>query len=50
MIDRGLSQPLAEGLAAEREAFVEVFGTEDATIGVASFREHGPGNAQFTGR
>ena len=50
VIDRGLSQPLADGLAAEREAFVEVFGTEDATIGVTSFREHGPGKATFTGR
>ena len=27
VIDRGLSLPLADGLAAEREAFVEVFGT-----------------------
>ena len=50
VIDRGLALPLAEGLAAEREAFVEAFGTEDAAIGVASFREHGAGKAQFTGR
>ncbi len=48
-IDRGLSLPLADGLALEREAFVEVFGTEDATTGVASFLEHGPGQAAFTG-
>ena len=27
----------------------EVFGTEDAKIGVASFLEHGPGKATFTG-
>jgi hypothetical protein len=27
-----------------------VFGTEDSQIGVASFREHGPGKASFTGR
>ena len=30
VIDRGLSLPLADGLALERDAFVEVFGTEDA--------------------
>ena len=50
IIDRGLSLPLADGLAAERDAFVEAFGTNDSQIGVASFREHGPGKAQFTGR
>jgi enoyl-CoA hydratase len=50
VIDRGLSLPLAKGLAAERDAFVEVFATEDARIGVASFLEQGPGNARFTGR
>jgi enoyl-CoA hydratase len=49
VIDRGLSLPLADGLAAEREAFVEVFATEDSQIGVASFREQGPGKARFTG-
>jgi enoyl-CoA hydratase/carnithine racemase len=48
-IDGGLSVPLADGLALEREAFVEVFGTEDSQIGVQSFRQHGPGAAQFTG-
>jgi enoyl-CoA hydratase len=50
VIDAGLSKSLADGLAGEREAFVEVFGTEDSQIGVASFREHGPGKAVFTGR
>jgi enoyl-CoA hydratase len=50
VIDAGLSVSLADGLAREREAFVEVFGTEDSQIGVASFREHGPGKATFTGR
>jgi enoyl-CoA hydratase/carnithine racemase len=50
VIDAGLSLPLGEGLAGEREAFVEVFGTDDSQIGVASFREHGPGKAAFTGR
>ena len=30
----------------EADAFVETFGTEDATTGVASFLEHGPGKAR----
>ena len=49
-IDDGLQVTLAEGLALEQAAFVEVFRTEDARIGVASFLEHGPGKAAFTGR
>ncbi|WP_420451044.1 enoyl-CoA hydratase/isomerase family protein [Ilumatobacter sp.] len=48
-IDAGLSTTLADGLAIERDAFVEVFGTEDSRIGVRSFLEHGPGKAEFTG-
>ena len=50
VIDGGVSLPLADGLALERDAFVEAFGTSDAAIGVASFRESGPGKARFTGR
>ncbi|HEX2039097.1 MAG TPA: enoyl-CoA hydratase-related protein [Acidimicrobiales bacterium] len=49
-IDQGLDGPLADGLALERELFVEVFRTEDAANGVRSFLEHGPGKATFTGR
>lgn len=49
-IDDGLQVTLAEGLALEQAAFVEVFGTDDARLGVASFLEHGPGKAAFTGR
>jgi len=49
-IDDGLQVTLAEGLALEQAVFVEVFGTEDARVGVASFLEHGPGKAAFTGR
>ena len=49
LIDEGLSMPLADGLRHERQGFVEVFGTEDSQIGVASFLEHGPGKAEFTG-
>jgi enoyl-CoA hydratase len=50
VIDAGLSTTLADGLRLEREAFVEVFRTDDSQIGVRSFLEHGPGRAEFTGR
>ncbi len=50
VIDDGLNRSLAEGLRLERDAFVEVFRTDDARTGVASFLEHGPGKATFTGR
>jgi enoyl-CoA hydratase len=49
-VDDGLDGSLAAGLDLEQRLFVEVFGTDDARIGVASFREHGPGQADFTGR
>jgi enoyl-CoA hydratase/carnithine racemase len=49
-IDDGLDGSLADGLATERQAFVEVFRTDDAGTGVASFLEHGPGKATFVGR
>jgi enoyl-CoA hydratase/carnithine racemase len=49
-IDGGLDGSLAAGLDLECEAFVEVFGTEDARTGVQSFLEHGAGKAKFAGR
>ena len=49
-IDDGLDLSLAEGLDLEQDLFEEVFTTDDAAIGVASFLEHGPGKATFTGR
>ena len=49
-IDDGLDGSLARGLDVEAAAFVEVFTTEDAATGVASFLEHGPGQAKFAGR
>jgi enoyl-CoA hydratase/carnithine racemase len=49
-IDRGLDGPLAAGLEIEHEAFVETFTTDDSRIGIASFLEHGPGKADFTGK
>ena len=50
VIDAGLEGSLDVGLELEQDAFVEVFATDDARIGVASFLENGPGKAQFTGR
>jgi len=50
MIDSGLDGSLSRGLDMEIEAFVEVFGTDDARVGVKSFLEHGPGKAKFSGR
>ena len=50
VIDAGLSGSLDDGLALELDGFVEVFGTDDSQIGVASFLEHGPGKAAFTGK
>jgi enoyl-CoA hydratase/carnithine racemase len=50
LIDDGLQGDLPAGLELEQEAFIQVFGTEDARIGVRSFLEQGPGRATFTGR
>ena len=49
-IDEGLSRSLADGLTWEQDLFADVFATEDAKTGVASFLEHGPGKASFSGR
>lgn len=49
-IDRGLEGSLAAGLDVEQQLFVEVFETNDARIGVESFKANGPGHAIFTGR
>src|SRR5918994_5509690 len=49
-IDQGLERPLDDGLALEQQLFADVFVTEDARIGIASFLEHGPGQADFVGR
>ena len=37
-------------LVFERELFVTLFATEDQKIGMSSFLEKGPGQAEFTGR
>ena len=49
-IDHGLDGDLATGLEIERVQFAALFATEDRSIGMASFVEHGPGRAQFVGR
>lgn len=49
-VDRGIETTLDGGLAIEQEVFEAVFRTEDASIGIASFLEHGPGKAEFQGR
>jgi enoyl-CoA hydratase/carnithine racemase len=49
-IDRGLDETLDGGLDEETEAFAEVFATEDAAAGIASFKANGPGKATFQGR
>lgn len=49
-IDAGLETDLDAGLELERAAFAELFGTQDRAVGMASFVEHGPGKAEFTGR
>jgi enoyl-CoA hydratase/carnithine racemase len=49
-IDDGLGGWLADGLSLEQELFTEVFRTEDARIGVESFKANGPGKATFEGR
>jgi enoyl-CoA hydratase/carnithine racemase len=48
-IDEGLGLSLMDGLALERELFARTFATRDAAIGVRSFLERGPGQAEFVG-
>ncbi|ADB50472.1 enoyl-CoA hydratase/isomerase family protein [Conexibacter woesei] len=48
-IDRGLDTDLETGLAIERARFATLFATEDRTIGMESFAEHGLGKARFVG-
>ncbi len=49
-VDRGLDITLDGGLELEQQLFVSVFRTDDARIGLESFRRDGPGRATFTGR
>jgi len=49
-VDLGLEVDLDTALEIERMLFAGLFVTEDRAIGMASFRENGPGKATFTGR
>jgi enoyl-CoA hydratase len=48
-VDGGLDGDLGNGLRLESHLFASLFATEDRAIGMASFLEHGPGKAVFTG-
>lgn len=49
-IDGGLEVDLQTGLEIERAHFAALFATDDQRIGMESFLENGPGQADFTGR
>jgi len=49
-VDRGLETDLVTGLEIERTLFAGLFATRDREIGMTSFVQHGPGQAQFEGR
>jgi len=49
-IDDGLDTDLDSGLRLESALFAGLFATDDQAAGMASFLEHGPGKARFTGR
>jgi enoyl-CoA hydratase len=48
-IDEGLDRSLGDGLDLEAECFADAFASGDAAVGIASYLEHGPGKARFTG-
>jgi enoyl-CoA hydratase/carnithine racemase len=48
-VDDGLDLTLGAGLDLEADCFADSFATNDAAIGIASYLEHGPGKAKFTG-
>ncbi len=50
VIDSGLDADLTTGLMLERQAFAGLFATEDQKIGMKTFAEKGPGQAEFKGR
>jgi enoyl-CoA hydratase len=49
-IAAALDLSIDDGLALEQRFFADVFATEDARIGVESFKQHGPGKATFVGK
>jgi enoyl-CoA hydratase/carnithine racemase len=49
-VNGGLDGTLSEGLDLERALFDQVMATDDASTGIKSFFENGPGKAKFSGR
>lgn len=49
-IDQGAEMSLDAALRLESQLFAACFGTEDGVAGMASFIDHGPGQASFTRR
>lgn len=49
-IQDGYALDIADAIAVEKREFVASFQTDDAVIGIQSFLESGPGNADFTGK
>lgn len=49
-IDQGAELELDAALRLETALFTTAFATDDQTIGMRLFLEHGPGKAEFTGR
>lgn len=47
-LEDGTEMTLDAALRLERDLFAECFATDDASAGIASFLEHGPGKATFT--
>lgn len=50
VLAHALAKAAIDGTTAEQQAFTEVFQTDDATLGVQSFLDNGPGKATFTGK
>ena len=48
-IARGMETDIEDGLEIERVHFASLFGTRDREIGMRTFIEKGPGQAEFTG-
>jgi enoyl-CoA hydratase/carnithine racemase len=49
-IQKGLNCSITDGLALEAQAIALCFSTEDQKIGMKTFIEKGPGQAEFTGK
>lgn len=49
-VNTGVNSSLVDGLALEAQAIALCFSTEDQKIGMRTFIEKGPGQAEFTGK